>query len=155
MVVICIKCIRLNETDFNMKNQFWAVGCGVGWTTDYGRPERKWSSLHGRKFNPNPKFLGTAEAYFVCHINPNFQISLIYAFIGCPYSVVQNKNRPYYYRSKQKSRDYSLIKGHTLCCNNLRSFACLPCKMPMSQRVGMRVGEGPLPVAFKYLILMI
>ena len=31
-----------------------------------------------------PKFLGTAEAYFVCHIGPNFQISLIYAFIGCP-----------------------------------------------------------------------
>ena len=36
------------------------------------------------KFNPNPKFLGTAKAYFVCHISPNFQISLIYAFIGCP-----------------------------------------------------------------------
>ena len=44
-------------------------------TTEYGRP--------GRKFNPNPTFLGTAEAYFVCHIDPNFQISLIYAFIGC------------------------------------------------------------------------
>ena len=56
--------------------------------TDYGRPERKQPSLHGRKFNPNPKFLGTAEAYFVCHINPIFQISLIYAFIGCPQSVV-------------------------------------------------------------------
>ena len=53
-------------------------------TTDYGRPERKKPSLHGRKFNPNPKFLGTAEAYFVCHIGPSFQISLIYAFIGCP-----------------------------------------------------------------------
>jgi hypothetical protein len=43
-----------------------------GWTivadTDYGRPERKFPSLYGRKFNPNPKFLGTAEAYFVCHI---------------------------------------------------------------------------------------
>ena len=36
--------------------------------TDYGRPERKQPSLHGQKFNPNPKFLGTAEAYFVCHI---------------------------------------------------------------------------------------
>ena len=50
--------------------------------TDYGRPERKQPSLHGRKFNPNPKFLGTAEAYFVCHIGPIFQISLIYAFIA-------------------------------------------------------------------------
>ena len=39
-------------------------------------------SLHGQK--SNPKFLGTAEAHFVCHNGPNFQISLIYAFIGCP-----------------------------------------------------------------------
>ena len=32
----------------------------------------------------NYKFLGTAEASFVCHIGPIFQILLIYAFIGCP-----------------------------------------------------------------------
>ena len=30
------------------------------------------------------QILGTAEAYFVWHIGPNFQISLIYAFIRCP-----------------------------------------------------------------------
>jgi hypothetical protein len=54
---------------------------------DYGHPERKYPSLHGQKFKPNPKFLGTAEAYFVCHVGPIFQISLIYAFIGCPKSV--------------------------------------------------------------------
>ena len=30
---------------------------------------------------PNSKFIGTAEAYFFCHIGPIFQISLIYAFI--------------------------------------------------------------------------
>ena len=53
-------------------------------TTDYGRPVRKSLSLHGRKSAPTPKFLGTAEAYFVCQIGPNFQIYLIYAFIGCP-----------------------------------------------------------------------
>ena len=53
-------------------------------STDYGRPERKKPSLHGWKFTPTPKFLGTAKAYFVCHIGPNFQITLIYAFIGCP-----------------------------------------------------------------------
>ena len=53
-------------------------------TTDYGRPVRKSPSLHGQKSTPNPKFLGTAKAYFVCHIGPIFQISLIYAFIGCP-----------------------------------------------------------------------
>ena len=52
--------------------------------TDYGRPDGKLPSLHGRKFTPTPKFLGTAAVYFVCHIGPNFQISLIYAFIGCP-----------------------------------------------------------------------
>ena len=57
-------------------------------STDYGRPESKQPSLHGRKFNSNPKFLGMAAAYFVCHIGPFFQISLIYAFIGCPQSVL-------------------------------------------------------------------
>ena len=36
------------------------------------------------KSNPNPKFLGTAKSYFVCHTGLIFQISLIYAFIGCP-----------------------------------------------------------------------
>ena len=53
-------------------------------STDYGRPVRKSPSLNSRKSTPIPKFLGTAEAYFVCHIGPNFQISLIYAFIACP-----------------------------------------------------------------------
>ena len=43
--------------------------------TDYGRPVRKSTSLHGRK--STPKFIGKAEAYFVFHIGPNFQISLI------------------------------------------------------------------------------
>ena len=45
-------------------------------TTDYGRPERKLPALHGHKFNPNPKFLGTAEAYFVCHIDPIIQMRI-------------------------------------------------------------------------------
>ena len=40
-----------------------------------GRPVRKSPSLHGQKSTPTSKFLGTAEAYFVCHIGPNFQIS--------------------------------------------------------------------------------
>ena len=56
-------------------------------STDYGHPERNQPSLHGRKFNHNPKVLGTAEAYFVCHIGPIFQMSLINAFTGCPQSV--------------------------------------------------------------------
>ena len=49
-----------------------------------GHPVRKSPSLHGRKPTPTPKFLSTAGAYFVCHTGPNFQVSLIFAFIGCP-----------------------------------------------------------------------
>ena len=53
-------------------------------TMDYGRLVRKSLSLHGQKSTPTPKFLDMAKAYFACHISPNFQISLIYAFIECP-----------------------------------------------------------------------
>ena len=38
--------------------------------TDYGRPVRKSHSLSVQKSNPNSKFIGTAEAHFVCHIGP-------------------------------------------------------------------------------------
>ena len=48
--------------------------------------------MHGRKSTPTLKFLGTAEAYFVGHISPNFQISLICAFIGCRYSMIWYMN---------------------------------------------------------------
>ena len=44
---------------------------------------------------------------------------------------------------------------HTLCCKCIGSLACLDCKMPMFQRVGMKEGGVPLPLAFQYLILMI
>ena len=33
------------------------------WYTEYGHPVRKPRSLQSRKSTPNPKFLGTAEAY--------------------------------------------------------------------------------------------
>ena len=56
----------------------------LGKDTNYERPMSKSPSLHGRKSTPTPKFLGMAEVYFVCHIGLNFQIFLIYAFIGCP-----------------------------------------------------------------------
>ena len=62
--------------------------------TDYGRLVKKSPSLHGRKSTPTPKILGTAEAYFVWHIGPNFQIFLIYALIGCPYTVKGAKGLP-------------------------------------------------------------
>ena len=70
-------------------------------TTDYGHLMRKSPSLHSRKSTPNPKFLGTAKAYFVCHIGPNFQISLIHASIGCPLSVHYRKHQ--LYRSTEKA----------------------------------------------------
>ena len=47
------------------------------------REEVAFTALQGQKSTPIPKLLGTAEAYFVCHIGPIFQISLVYAFIGC------------------------------------------------------------------------
>ena len=37
------------------------------------------------KINSHSQIFRWAEAYFVCHIGPNFHISLIYAFIGCPH----------------------------------------------------------------------
>ena len=52
--------------------------------TNYECLVRKSPSLHGQKSNLNPKFLSTAKVYFVCHIDPKFQIFKIYAFIGCP-----------------------------------------------------------------------
>ena len=58
---------------------------GTVWTTDFRLLVSKSPSLHSRR--SNSKFLGTTEAYFVRHIGPNFQISMIYAFIGCPSSV--------------------------------------------------------------------
>ena len=66
------------------KSKFFPSLCLL---TDYGHPGRKYSSLHGREFNPNPQFLDTAKAYFVFHIGSIFKISLIYAFISCPKSV--------------------------------------------------------------------
>ena len=33
------------------------------------REKIAFTALHGQKFNPNPKFLGMAAAYFVCTAN--------------------------------------------------------------------------------------
>jgi hypothetical protein len=45
---------------------------------------KQYKNAKKKKFNPIPQFLGAAEAYFVGHIGPIFQIPLIYVFIGCP-----------------------------------------------------------------------
>ena len=94
--------------------------------TDYGRPVRKSLSLHGQKSTPNPKFLVTAEAYFICHIAPNFQISLIYAFIGCPESVVGNMSpcpiclrRSWKVRSSVCIGQWTNVKNRKLICDEL------------------------------------
>ena len=67
-------------------NSYYIQNSSVTLVATDGRPERRkaFTALHGRKFNPNPNFSGTTKAYCVCHIGPIFQISLIYAFIGCP-----------------------------------------------------------------------
>ena len=81
LVVICDVCACGAFQGTHTKKYIFVTLLG---STDYGYLVRKLASLHGRKSNPNPKFLGTAEAYVICHIGPKFQISLIYAFIGCP-----------------------------------------------------------------------
>ena len=40
--------------------------------TDYGRPERKKPSLHGRKFTPNPKIFRYGGSIFCLPHRPNF-----------------------------------------------------------------------------------
>ena len=74
------------ERKKRIRNQLQAYSVNVivkfAVPTDYGRPEGEQPSLHSQKFNPNPKFLGVAAAYFVCHIRPIFQISLVYALLG-------------------------------------------------------------------------
>ena len=79
------KIVNICENDHRKEiSRIFTFSNFMNLSTDYGRPVRKLPSLYGQKSNPNPKFLGTAEAYFVCHIGPNFQIFLIYAFTGCP-----------------------------------------------------------------------
>ena len=41
-----------------------------------------WPKIHSQIFRYGQSI------YFVCHIGSNFQISLVYAFIGCPQSVI-------------------------------------------------------------------
>ena len=65
--------------------------------TNYRRLVRKLPSLHSQKYTPIPKLLGSTKAYFFCHIGPNFHISLIYAFIGCPQFVLV----PMYFRFRR------------------------------------------------------
>ena len=51
--------------------------------------------------------------------------------------------------------DFAVSSCSLYCCISLRSLACLWCKMPMFQKMGMKEGGGSLPLAFQYLILMI
>ena len=82
---ICLICQKIIRKSYASK-YFFSIECKIEGaqdfsmpTTDYGRLVRKSLLLYGPKSTPNPIFLGTADAYFVCHIGPNFQISLIYS----------------------------------------------------------------------------
>ena len=102
------------------------------WCTDFGRPVKKSPSLHGRKSTPTPKFLGTAEAYFVRHIGQNFQISLIYAFIHHWVSVV----RAVMFTLKQTHRENGSVTITMAQENAVRSQPQMP--MPTSLSWAMR-----------------
>ena len=62
--------------------QLWYGWNAMAGIKEYGCPVKKSPSLHDQKSTTNPKFLGKAEVYFACHIVPNFQLSLTFAFIG-------------------------------------------------------------------------
>ena len=139
--ISCV-CKYFNQID-------WATVLQLVESMDYGRPVRKSISLHGQKSNPNPK-----EEHFVCHISPNFQISLIYAFIGCPQSVVERiaegrnfhrtvvrrcNGKPEKTKCSQNLKIFSNVgkplqmvimkpKIFTVCCSNLLHF-CYKCSI--------------------------
>ena len=67
-------------------NEFIIILCYVHFVYKHGlwTPREEIAFTAGPKIQSQSQNLGTAEAYFVCHTSPIFQISLIYAFIGCP-----------------------------------------------------------------------
>ena len=72
--------------EFSMRNQspsfcLNAKGLQMKWLSNNNSSTFKYQVT---KVYSHSQILGTAEAYFVCHSGPKFQISLIYAFIGCP-----------------------------------------------------------------------
>ena len=67
-------------SEISFKARFFNVF--IGKTTNYGRPERKKPTLHSRKFTPTPKFLGTAEAYFVATSAQLFRYLWFMASLG-------------------------------------------------------------------------
>jgi hypothetical protein len=71
----------------NLTIQELRIVCWKARTTDAQRG-------NSRKVTATPKFLGMAELYFVCQIGPIFQISLVYAFIGCPQSATGKDKVP-------------------------------------------------------------
>ena len=83
------------NTEINKQShvKFWlnwmkygAVSYSLRYRLDHGlrTPGEEIAFTAQPKIHSTPKFLGTVEAYFVCHIGPEFHVSLIYAFIGCP-----------------------------------------------------------------------
>ena len=57
-------------------------------STDYGHPERKIAFTARPKVKSQSQIFRYGQSIFCRNIVANFQISLIYAFIGCPQSVV-------------------------------------------------------------------
>ena len=65
----CKSCLGFNMSHYC---KFFDDFFGNDWL--HGLRTRKLPSLHNWKSTPNPKCLGTAKAYSISHIGPNFQI---------------------------------------------------------------------------------
>ena len=80
--------IAARELETLQQHAQWAEilfrGVFIVFTNQLQMPGEEIAFTEWPKIYSTPKFLGTAKAYFVCHIGPNFQISLIDACIGCP-----------------------------------------------------------------------
>ena len=73
--------IKTSFIVFNQRNVHKRVQL-LFWPYTQTMDARRGNCLQWTAENPPPKFLGTAEAYFVCHVGPNFQISLTYHWVS-------------------------------------------------------------------------
>ena len=74
------------QFEFSLGNTWGIPGniCGIPGNHGLRTPREEIAFTAWPKIQSQSQILGTAKAYFVCHIGPIFQISLIYASIGCP-----------------------------------------------------------------------
>ena len=102
-------------------------------------------------FSPNgKKFRSTVEVNRYLDQNPDVQCDRSVTNTLKPSDLTSPKSNGMVHNCR---KDNSFVI-YTLCCESIRSFPFLWCKMPMFRRAGMREGGKPLPLAFQYLIFM-